>query len=182
MTRRQQYRGLDSVYFARDDVTGHIKVGFSGDPERRMIGLRSKTGHPVTLLAASVGNPWERARLEYAIQQFARDTLVSGEWFRPSMFLARCINACSHTLPALPPTTIEDAILVRLTLADEAWATSADPTPDTDPRYVLANTVTIRARRHKAPPKPLTYTDTPVWSGDAASYWGEWATLLGAPR
>lgn len=184
MRRHSPTRPLAFVYIARDEVTGLFKVGYSVDPLQRLARLKITVKHPVTLLATSEGDPDDRGTLEHTIHRALEETHAYGEWFHPSPFLQRCIEACSSATPPELPETVEEAILVRLTLIDEAWATlPCDRDGPQDPRLALVDAAALKAKRRRPAAPPLCYTrpgkpttpDLSGWTPDGLAYWGEYA-------
>lgn len=79
------------VYFARDLVTGFIKIGYSWNPARRIRSLRRETdGHSIELLAVARGNHLTEGKLHHLF----RDDLAGRgrEWFRSSPALEALIE------------------------------------------------------------------------------------------
>jgi hypothetical protein len=68
-----------SIYFARRESDGAIKIGFSSDVPRRLIELRKKTKCRVSLLGSTSGGSAVERRLH---RRFAHLHL-DGEWFHP---------------------------------------------------------------------------------------------------
>lgn len=72
----------ESVYFAqRDGTAGLIKIGKSGNPEKRVRSLATAAAAPVHLLAAVPG--WV-IREDEAHRAVARSRVI-GEWFEPDL-------------------------------------------------------------------------------------------------
>lgn len=81
-----------SVYVIwRDD--GAHKIGFSTDPEKRIQGLMSCSGH-MMLLAFSVERPNDAAQIERSSHRSLRQHRLGGEWFRVDEDMA--INAVTR--------------------------------------------------------------------------------------
>lgn len=76
------------VYFMEADGFG-IKIGYSNNPQRRLLEIRSHCPFAVKLLFAVVGG----VEREQDLHREFRDDKIRGEWFRPSQRLLSRIAA-----------------------------------------------------------------------------------------
>lgn len=79
------------VYFAKDLVTGRIKIGQSRNPSQRRRNLRSLMGgHPIEMLAVAPATRWT----EWNLHWLFRDSLSGPgrEWFYPTPDLLALIE------------------------------------------------------------------------------------------
>jgi hypothetical protein len=70
----------DAVYFARDVVSGNVKIGHSYHVGRRLKALERVTGPTFTLVATMPGG----RRVEGQIHALLIEDHIGNEWFRPS--------------------------------------------------------------------------------------------------
>jgi hypothetical protein len=75
------------VYFARDENTRLIKIGFSCDPNRRLGHLRWSEQSEITLLATVPATQ----RLESSLHRMMKPMRHHGEWYSPSPFIDACL-------------------------------------------------------------------------------------------
>lgn len=84
------------IYFIQDEVTTHIKIGFTDHPpEDRVAQLQTGSPSKLVLLASCVG---DRSTEDELHERF-KDARVHGEWFRPVPALLQFIIAGSHAPP-----------------------------------------------------------------------------------
>lgn len=67
------------IYFLQSGLIGAIKIGYSGDIEKRFKGLRYASAEPVHLLGWIYGGPEAEGRLHERFAPYRQH----GEWFRP---------------------------------------------------------------------------------------------------
>ena len=79
-TERFPRRNPGWVYFIEDTATGHIKIGFSRDPEKRFQHLRCGTDSELVLLAGIPGS----FKKERSLHQYFAVGRVTGEWYQKS--------------------------------------------------------------------------------------------------
>jgi len=107
----------DTVYFARDLATGHIKIGYTGQHiNRRIQLLRHK--HPQVVLLATVAGD---RRLEDALHAALMGSHVTGEWFRPDDAVLAIVGRAALGLfdPAEFPPCLSP---LRSATANRVWA------------------------------------------------------------
>ena len=75
------------IYFIQAD-NGLIKIGFSGDPKRRLKGLKTMCPIGLELLAVFEGSTGEEEKLH---ERFKKHR-VHGEWFKPRKIILKYIN------------------------------------------------------------------------------------------
>jgi hypothetical protein len=80
------------IYFIRNETTGHIKVGYSIHPKKRLVDLRREAQAPLTLLATVASHRY----IETPLHHVLKDTRHHGEWFTPSPLLDACIALCDR--------------------------------------------------------------------------------------
>jgi hypothetical protein len=84
------------IYFVRDSLSGHIKVGYADDPWKRLSKIQSDCPGDVTLIATEEGGVEREAELH---AMFAEQRL-RGEWFRGDGLLGDYVAALA---PAVRP-------------------------------------------------------------------------------
>jgi hypothetical protein len=67
------------LYFIQSDVTGHIKIGRSVDPQRRIRALQTGSPHKLKLVHYFEGLGWREPALHEELSRWR----VEGEWFHP---------------------------------------------------------------------------------------------------
>ena len=90
LTARTRWLGLRSTdpdpgpgywtYFFENEVTGEIKIGTSGAPNRRVVEIEREVGAPVLFLGAVPSVAFG----EYAMHVRFKEHWLRGEWFAPS--------------------------------------------------------------------------------------------------
>lgn len=83
------------IYFISDAATGHVKIGFSEDPWRRLSQIQSHCPGALTLRAIVEGDEAAEAELHARFAEYS----VRGEWFRAAGAVADHIM----TLPKAQP-------------------------------------------------------------------------------
>ncbi len=78
----------DCVYFVQARHLGLIKIGFSGNPQKRLNSLKTGSPDELNILKVIKGSPRLEAELH---RRFASDR-VRGEWFKPSAALLSFIQ------------------------------------------------------------------------------------------
>ena len=86
-----------TVYFMLSSSTGLVKIGSSGDPDRRLRDLQMASGERISLLTTEPGGEAH----EKALHRRFKASRVRGEWFRHSEAIRTHIaNAeAAHRLP-----------------------------------------------------------------------------------
>lgn len=64
--------------YAIEGAYGHVKIGWSRNPNARIVSLRTGSCVPVKLLGAKPGSMWDECEVQKSLEEFR----VSGEWFR----------------------------------------------------------------------------------------------------
>jgi transcriptional regulator with XRE-family HTH domain len=85
------------IYFIRDDLSGHIKIGVADDPWRRLSKIQSDCPGSVCLLGVEEGGREREAELH---GQFAA-LRCRGEWFRPGPRLREHVAALGEAIRPL---------------------------------------------------------------------------------
>lgn len=67
----------DALYFIQSEETGHIKIGRSVNPKRRLRSLQTGNQRKLRLIAYFEGMGWREA----SIHDRLHDWRVKGEWF-----------------------------------------------------------------------------------------------------
>lgn len=90
-----------SVYFARNERTAEIKIGFSADPAKRVVSLRHTERAPVTLLASVAGD----RQVERDLLKKFSPSRTTGEWHSPTPELLALIDVTQRRgrLPRVRP-------------------------------------------------------------------------------
>lgn len=81
-----------AVYFIRNSA-GHIKIGYSDDPNKRKAGFQTGNSLPLKILACMPGNRDD----EQALHERFAECRMSGEWFYPHERLLGFIDAVAHS-------------------------------------------------------------------------------------
>lgn len=114
----------DTVYFARDLATGHIKIGFSHNLHTRLGLLRRD--HPELVLIATI--PGDR-RVEEGFHALLLASHVVGEWFRADEAVLAVVGRVAWGLFDLSSLPIGTSPL-RSASSQRGWATRrANGTP-----------------------------------------------------
>ena len=90
------------VYVIHAVGTSRVKVGYSADPEKRLLELQTGSPFPLSLVGRREGD----RSLERAVHDRLRDHLQIGEWF--DIDPAQCWEiVCAEPIPRpyIPPTT-----------------------------------------------------------------------------
>lgn len=107
------------IYFAQIGEGGPIKIGYSADPQRRMVQLRRHYGQPMIILSVIDGD----MRAESEIHRRFRDCRIGGEQFRPTSDLLEYIgihidfqdpDEVSYIPPANPLKRNNQGVPVRI--------------------------------------------------------------------
>lgn len=77
------------IYFIRDTASGDIKIGFSGNPSRRLAILQTGHANHLELLGVISGSLTE----EQALHERFANSHKRGEWFRPTPDLVDFVAA-----------------------------------------------------------------------------------------
>jgi hypothetical protein len=88
-------RRIAVVYFIQDQATKAIKIGVSGDPERRLRSLQTSSPNLLTILGTIPGD----RDLEVDIHRRLAAHRLQGEWFRPDPPVVDVIKRLLHRKP-----------------------------------------------------------------------------------
>lgn len=83
-----RHQGDTRVYFIRNATSGHVKVGWSADPDRRLAQLQTASHDHLEVIASIPGGP----ETEHRIHRLLEPYRVSGEWFRGEDMVHRVIT------------------------------------------------------------------------------------------
>jgi len=89
-----QITGPGALYFAKAK-NGLIKIGQSGDPDRRLRDLQTMSPIPIDMVLVLDG----MAASEGALHEWFADSRTHGEWFRPTDRLLDAIEFLTETRP-----------------------------------------------------------------------------------
>jgi len=67
----------DFIYVIHAVGTNRVKIGFSSDPQRRLVALQTGSSFPLAIIGVRAGS----LKLEQAIHGQLQDCRVEGEWF-----------------------------------------------------------------------------------------------------
>jgi len=69
-----------AIYIIRGTVTGHVKIGYSGNVERRLQNIQTACSEPIELLeVCPLGDRSTERRLHRQFRWYR----IHGEWFKP---------------------------------------------------------------------------------------------------
>lgn len=91
----------NAVYFVQADASGLIKIGTSGNSDKRIGNLRGANGSTLTVLA--IIRPADRA-VEQALHERFAEARHHGEWFNPVPELLEFIEQLKTSLRQMPVT------------------------------------------------------------------------------
>ena len=105
------------VYFLHEGDTGPIKIGYSRDPNERMLAFRGRSNAAPLKLLATVRGSYSREALLHV--QFAKSR-INGEWFSPSTELIALIQTFSGASRTTSTTPVGPPALDKLGAMKEA--------------------------------------------------------------
>lgn len=88
---------VNYVYFI-DSADGFVKIGVSGAPSQRLVGLQISTPHVCTIRGCFEGS----FELEHKLHKHLRGVHVRGEWFRAGADVDAAFDSLSRKMPMLP--------------------------------------------------------------------------------
>lgn len=77
------------VYVVRNETSGLLKIGYTNDPSRRLVMLRTSSADPLTLVGTIAGTPDD----EKALHGLLRSWRVAREWFQPCAAMGPLLTA-----------------------------------------------------------------------------------------
>lgn len=80
------------IYFAQIEKTGHIKIGFSSEPQKRIAGIQASCPFKIRLLAICKGTKKDEENYHKRFKKIH----VRGEWYEPKKHLLNFINKIAN--------------------------------------------------------------------------------------
>lgn len=83
---------IDCVYFAWSPEAASVKIGYSSNIKKRLIGLQTSSPYELVLFAYITGNK----EFEAALHENLKDYRLKGEWFMTSDKVINVMSIAKH--------------------------------------------------------------------------------------